>query len=365
MQITHTEIYRFSIPMEPFTIATGTMDYAQNVFVRIYTDADIYGVGECSAFPYITGETQETCLAMARDFARLWKGHNPLNIEKRLKQLNDFTAGNTTIKSAFDMALYDIAAKHAGLPLYRYLGGKKRSVETDITIGLNKPETMAAKALEFVDKGANTLKVKLGMGADDDILRIKMIRDAVGYDVKLRIDANQGWSFDDAVTALVGMEPFDIEFCEQPMRTWYNDRLPALKKLSPIKLMADESVYNHHDARMQINARACDYVNIKFAKTGGIFEATKINEVTANEGIACMMGGMLESRIALTAQLHFVYASPNIQFFDMDTPLLGHKTDPCIGGAQYDGFYLDMPEATGIGADAHDDFLKNCDKWVI
>ena len=125
MQITHTDIFRFSIPMVPFAIATGTMNFAQNVFIRIHTDSGIYGVGECSAFPMIVGETQETCLAMAKDFAAIWKGKDPLQIEERLADLHNFTAGNTTIKSAFDMALYDIAAKKADQPLYKYPGRRK------------------------------------------------------------------------------------------------------------------------------------------------------------------------------------------------------------------------------------------------
>src|SRR4051812_5742532 len=140
MKITHTDIYRYSIPMKPFAIATGTMHYAQNVFIRVFTDEGNMGAGECSAFPYITGETQETCLAMARDFALLWKGKHPLDITGRLQELDAFAAGSSTIKSAFDMALYDISAKASNVPLYQFLGGTKRIVETDITIGIGPVE---------------------------------------------------------------------------------------------------------------------------------------------------------------------------------------------------------------------------------
>ena len=104
--------------MHPFTIATGTMDYAQNILIKIFTDAALVGIGECSAFPMIVGETQNTCYEMAKDFATLWKGKDALNIDDRLKELHLFTAGNNTIKSAFDMALYDIAAQNANMPLY-------------------------------------------------------------------------------------------------------------------------------------------------------------------------------------------------------------------------------------------------------
>ena len=365
MIITQIDIYRFSIPMVPFTIATGTMDHAQNVFIRVHTDAGFYGVGECSAFPMIVGETQDTCLIMAQEFAKLWKGRDALDIEARLQQLHDFTAGNTTIKSAFDMALYDIAAKNAGLPLYKFLRGEKREVESDITIGIAEPEIMAKKAIEFKNSGAHILKVKLGKGATTDVERIRQIRNAVGPDMQIRIDANQGWSFDAAVYALQALDEYDIAFCEQPMRTWYDDRLPELMHLSPVKIMGDESIYNHHDARKQINSHSCDYINIKMAKSGGIFEAKKIHDLAAAHGIACMMGGMLESRIALSSKLHFVYASPNIKFYDMDTCMLGHKEDPCVGGVTYRGYSLDIADAVGIGADADDRYLEKCEKFVV
>lgn len=363
LTITKIDVYRFSIPMEPFTIATGTMDYAQNVFIRVHTSGGFYGVGECSAFPMIVGETQDTCLIMARAFSGLWIGRDALDIDVRLQQLHSFASGNTTVKSAFDMALYDIAAKNAGLPLYQFLGGEKRVVETDITIGIDIPGIMAEKALVFKQSGAHVLKVKLGKDAPEDVERIRQIRESVGGDIKIRIDANQGWDFDSAVYGLQSMAKYDIEFCEQPMRTWYDDRLPALMKQSPVKIMADESVYSHHDARKQINSGSCDYINIKMAKSGGIFEAKQIHDLAASKGIICMMGGMLESRIALSAKLHFVYASPNIKFYDMDTCMIGHLEDPCVGGATYNGYLLNIDDTPGIGADADDAFLAKCEKF--
>ena len=363
--ITKIDIYRFSIPMEPFTIATGTMDYAQNVFIRVHTSAGFYGVGECSAFPPIVGETQDTCLIIAREFAKLWIGKDALDIPGCLQQLHNLIAGNTTIKSAFDMALYDIAAKNAGLPLYKFLGGEKRIVESDITIGIASPQVMADKALMFKASGAKILKVKLGKNAVEDVERIKQIRGAVGNELKIRIDANQGWSFEDAVFALQALEKYDIEFCEQPMRTWYDDHLPELMNLSPVKIMADESVYNHHDARKQINSNSCHYINIKLAKSGGIYEAKQIHDLAAAKDIACMMGGMLESRIALSAKLHFVYACPNIRFYDMDTCMLGHLEDPCVGGVIYDGYKLAIDDTPGIGADADEEFLEKCERFTV
>jgi L-alanine-DL-glutamate epimerase-like enolase superfamily enzyme len=365
MKITHINIYRFSIPMEPFVIATGTMDYAQNVFIRIYTDTEYYGVGECSAFPMIVGETQETCLVMAKEFARLWKGKSPEDIEERIQDLHNFTAHNSTIKSAFDMALYDLNAKIKGLPLYKFLKGQKRIVETDMTIGIGSPDEMTEAAIRYQSQGARVLKIKLGKKPELDLQRIQKIRKGVGKDMILRIDANQGWDFEEALYCLNGMNNLNIEFCEQPMRTWYDDKLPELKKKTSIKIMADESCYNHHDARKLINSQSCNFINIKFAKSGGINEGLKIHDIALKAGVSCMIGSMLESRIALSANLHFAYACEGIKYFDLDTCLLGHLIDPVRGGVTYQGFFLDIPDNPGIGADADEDFLKSCENWTI
>jgi L-alanine-DL-glutamate epimerase-like enolase superfamily enzyme len=313
----------------------------------------------------IVGETQDTCLAMAREFAKVWKGKDALDIEARIQDLHHVAAHNPTIKSAFDIALYDLAAKAASLPLYKFLGGEKRIIETDMTIGIDSAAEMSKLALSYQKKGATILKIKLGKKPDDDVERMQKIREAVGPEMTLRIDANQGWDFDASLKCLHGMKDLNIEFCEQPMRTWYDDSLPELRKKSPIKIMADESCYNHHDARKLINSESCDYINIKFSKSGGINEGLKIHKVASDAGIPCMIGSMLESRIALTANLHFTYACNNIKFFDLDTCLLGHLIDPVRGGVTFKGYFLDLPVTPGIGADADEEFLKSCEKITI
>lgn len=351
--------------MVPFTIATGTMEFAQNLFIRIHTSEGIVGVGECSAFPMIAGETQATCYEMAKDFARLWKNKPADQIEDRLQELDLFTAGNYTAKSAFDLALYDIAAKAANQPLYRFLGGEKKEIESDLTIGIDTPQKMGETAMAFKAKGVNMIKVKLGKQVKDDVERIKQIRNAIGDQIVLRIDANQGWSYDDALAALTGLGQYNIQFCEQPMRKWNDERLPELCKLSPIPLMADESVFTHHDAERIIRNNACAYINIKFAKSGGIHEAIKINAVAEKNNIACMMGGMLESRVALTAKVHFAMAKKNIRFYDLDTCLLGHLTDPVTGGVTYSGMRLQLTDVPGIGADVDNSYLETLEQVVI
>jgi L-Ala-D/L-Glu epimerase len=366
MKIYKIQIYKYSIPMYPFTIATGTMEYAQNILLKIHTNDGIIGFGECSAFPMIVGETQNTCYEMAKDFAKIWKGKDALMIEERMEELHLFTAYNSTIKSAFDMALYDIAAQQANLPLYIYLGGTIKEMLTDITVGIGTPEIMASQAKAFVDNGATILKIKLGKDVATDVARIKAIRESIGNTITIRIDANQGWSFKDAKEALTQLGKYNIELCEQPMRIYNDHHLPELIKISPIKIMADESVYNHHDALRLIHNKSCDYINIKFAKSGGILEAKKIIEAASKYNIPCMMGGMLESRVALTAFAHFAAANDQIIFYDMDTCMLGHKIDPVIGGVTYNGYTVQLPEhIIGIGASVDEAFLKNCESIEV
>lgn len=365
MQITSIDIYKYSIPMVPFTIATGTMHYAQNLLIRVHTNEGITGTGECSAFPMIVGETQATCFEMAKEFATIWKQKNPLDITTRMQELDLFTARNYTAKSAFDLALHDIAAQHAGKPLYAFLGGTRKTIISDLTIGIDSPEAMAKQALAFVENGVDTIKVKLGKKAADDIERIKAIRNAIGYTTAIRIDANQGWTYEDAVSALTALGTYQIEFCEQPMRTYNDELLPALCKISPIPIMADESVYTHQDAERIIRNNACHFINIKFAKSGGIAEATRINEVAEKNNIPCMMGGMLESRLALTAKVHFAMSRKNIVFYDLDTCLLGHKVDPVTEGVQYKGLELILSDQPGIGASVDPEFLSSLETISI
>jgi L-alanine-DL-glutamate epimerase-like enolase superfamily enzyme len=263
------------------------------------------------------------------------------------------------------MALYDLAAKNAGLPLYKYLGGKIKDIESDLTIGIDTPENMAETAAKFIADGVRMIKVKLGKDPATDIARIQKIREAVGSNIILRIDANQGWSYNDAVTALTGLAKYDIQFCEQPMRTFNDHLLPALCAISPIAIMADESVYTHHDAQRIIESKACASINIKLAKSGGIKEALAINKVAEAAGIPCMLGGMLESRLALSAKVHLAMSLDNIKFYDLDTCLLGHKIDPVTGGAIYKGMHLELNDAPGIGADVDPAFLQTLEHVII
>jgi len=359
------DIYKLSIPLaRPYWTALGLFDHANNVLVRIHSSEGVCGIGEGCPDAFTTGETQEVDFEVAKLLGQLLIGKNPLAIEARTKEMNSHLVHNTTIKSAFDMALYDLLAKRAGLPLYALLGGEKRTLQTDMTVGLDTSEAMAQEALEIMGHGFPSIKVKLGTNRNDDVARIRAIREAVGEDTPLRLDANQGWDLVTSVATLRDLARFEIQFCEEPVAHWNNEALRQVREKSPIPIMADESLSDHHDAFRLASMGACDYFNIKLAKSGGIHTALKINAIAESAGIQCMVGCMDETRLGLSAAAHFVSARPNIVFADLDAALYLAE-DPVIGGITYDGGTIILPDAPGHGADIEPEVLETLESVSI
>ena len=365
LRITDVDIFQAKIPMiAPFRISIGVISEGEYLFVRINTDIGISGWGEATPTTMITGDTQAINAAAARTLAQLMLGKNPLDIEGRITDMSRFMAFNSSVRAAFDLALHDVAGKVAGLPLYALLGGGKRALKTDMTIGLNDPETMAKQAVEFKRGGAPAIKVKLGTTADEDVQRIDCIRKAIGDELPLRVDANQGWDFPTAFEVLRRLGASGIQYCEQPIAHWDLDGLRRLRERVSIPIMADESVFDHRDAFKLTAGGCCDYLNIKLAKSGGIHTALKINAVAEACGTACMLGCMMETRLGLTAAAHLVSARPNIRYADLD----GHfqlKEDPIIGGALWDRGTITLPDDPGIGAEVDPAFLEGCEHETV
>jgi L-alanine-DL-glutamate epimerase-like enolase superfamily enzyme len=365
LTISAVEIFRLDVRNQrPFRIALGVLEAATNLLVRVHASDGTYGMGEAAPIWYIAGETQATDVAAARTLAQLLLNRDPLDIETRLRELDAFLVGNTTVKSAFDMALHDLAGKHAGLPLYALFGGPRRSFEIDLTIGIDTPEIMGREALDIQARGFSAIKVKLGTGHAEDVARIRAIRAAVGAAIPLRIDANQGWDPVTALAILRDLAPYGIQYCEQPVAHWNTAGLKHLRDHSPIPIMADEALFSPHDAFRLASQGACDYFNIKLAKSGGLHAALEINAIAEAAGIPCMMGSMAETRLGLTAAAHLVSARPNIAFANLDTHFF-HAEDPVIGGVTCAQGWMSVPEAPGLGADIRPEVLRTLAKETI
>lgn len=359
--ISKIDIIKLAVPLvAPFRIALGVMTSANVIVIRIHTDAGLDGVGEgCPAW-FVSGETPEIAIESAKRYARVLIGKNPLAIHARLAELDASLTHNTAVKSAFDLALYDLLGKQAGLPLYALLGGQNQVIYSNITIGINAPDVMARQARAIKDAGATMLKVKVGTGKADDVARLKAIRAALG-EMVIRIDANQGWDVPTAIATLQALAQYDIQYCEQPVPYWDHEGMRRVREHSPIPIMADEAIFDSHDAFRLARMGACDYFNIKLAKAGGIHGALKINAVAESAGIKCMLGGMAETRLAVTAGAHLLAARPNIAFADLDSPL-HHTEDPISGGVKFDrDGRVELSDAPGLGADVKPEALEKAE----
>jgi len=357
IQIQDVEIYPYNVSMiEPFRVALSTITSAENVLVRLRTREGVVGWGEASPYSPVTGETQAVDLAVGKDLANFVRGRDPFTLSAIVSDMDGFTPSNTSIKAALEMAVWDICGKLAGQPVYKLLGAYRDSFETDITIGMGTPEEMAKKATKYVQDGFKTLKVKLGDGPEPDTQRMKAIRDAIGYSIKLRTDANQGWTAAETVRALRMMEKYQMQICEQPVPYWDVEGLKFSRDNSPTPIMADESVHSPHDALAIVRENAVDCINIKLMKSGGLLRGVQIATVAASAGVTCMVGCMEETRLALTAGAHLVCSQKNIVYADLDG-FLELSVDPVIGGMQMKDGIVTLPNTPGLGVDIDPAFL--------
>jgi L-alanine-DL-glutamate epimerase-like enolase superfamily enzyme len=364
--ITKIEIIDLDIPYpHPFKIALAVMNSARNIIVRIHDSDGLIGVGEGCPPRFVTGEAPETAFEAAKLYAQILIGKNPLEIDTRLRELEQYMLKNPAIRCTYDLALYDLLAKHAELPLYALLGGEKKVIYSNRTIGIDSPEKMAATAKQHVENGTKAIKVKVGTGKAEDIARIRAIREAIGSGVPLRLDANQAWDEITAINILTALAEYEIEVCEQPLPYWNVEGLKRVRERSPIAIMADESIFGTHDAFRLASLGAVDYFNIKLAKSAGIHGALKIHAIGEAAGIKCMLGGMSESLIGVSAGAHLICACPNISLHDLDSPF-HFVEEPSIGGVDFQSNgTVTLTNAHGHGADVKDEWMEKSRRTVI
>ncbi len=350
---------------EPFRIATMTVDVAQCVFAAVHTDDGRTGWGEANPYWRIVGETQSTVLAAGRELARVLLGQDADAVEARARDMSGFLAGNPTVRSMFDMALWDLVGQRAGLPLYALWGGSSRPIPTDRTVGINTPAKMADSALGFASRQFPAIKLKIGREPLVDIDAVKSVRRKIGTGIPLRVDANQGFSTTHAAYVLRALEHEGIEYCEQPVNAHDVDGMAWVRSRTQVPIMADESVFTASDALRLIRASACDYMNVKLSKTGGILEALNVSSVAAAAGIRCGIGCMTESRLGLTAAAHVAQASSNFVFADLDGADF-HAEDPILGGMTYgSNGTVRTPDSPGLGAAPSPEFLERCESFTL
>lgn len=332
MKITQIGIYPISIPLKkPFRIALGTSYQYEGALVKLLTDSELYGWGEAAPSKRITHETQATVLSALERIKPLVVGKNPLEIEKIMTEVDRKISGNTSAKAAIDLALHDILGKYLGLPIKTMFGDDKSEIKTSVTISIKDLEEVIQEALKLISQKVKIIKLKIGTQPEKDIEKVKALRQAIGYQTRLRLDANQGYSVKQAIGVLKALERYEIEFIEQPVQAKDIAGLREVRNNTSIGIMADESVHSPLDAVELIKSEAADLINIKLMKSGGLRNALKIAEIAQAAGIICMVGCMLETKVGITAGLHLALGKKIVRHADLD----GHldlKVDCVKGG---------------------------------
>lgn len=346
--------------VRPFVTAVRTATAIDVVLVEARDSDGRSGWGEAPTSWRVTGESRESVSAAVE---------GPLT-EGALGRPTDDPAAtsgllarrlarNSAARMAVDCALYDLAAQSAGVPLYRYLGGENGTVRTDMTISAGLPgaddDAIIATALAHRDGGFGTLKVKVGAGGDDTSV-LRRLRAELGPDVVLRVDANQAWSGEQAVSVISGWEDsgLGIQLVEQPVAMDDLDALEFVTRHVQTPILADESVWSTRDLTEVIRRGAADLVNIKLAKTGGLTEAIRMAELARQHDVTVIIGCMMESHVGISAAaslacaLESTSAATRGGAHDLDAGLwLRHS--PVTGGAAYRRDVVGLPDSAGLG----------------
>jgi len=353
MKITGFELGKLRVPLKtPFKTALRTVDHMEDVVIVLETDTGHRGFGSAPATAVITGETHGSIIEAIRTvILPAIQGEDIRNLNHIIELIQHSMFKNFSAKAAVEIAVYDLFAQSFDAPLYQVLGGGEPVLSTDITISVDYIDKMVRDAVNAVESGFEALKIKVGKDLRVDIERVKAVHAAVGDKALLRLDANQGWTPKQTVSALRELEAagVELEFVEQPVRGDDVEGMRYVTERVSTPVMADESTFGPKEVIELIQMRGADIINIKLMKTGGISNAIKIADIAAIYEVPCMMGCMLETSIGVSAAAHVAVAkSSSITRVDLDAPSLA-MINPVAGGVRFDGPEISITDAPGLG----------------
>lgn len=350
MKIKNITISTLKLPLNrTFKTAVRTANSLEDLLVRIETD-ELIGYGTAPAATAVTGDTIEGMTTLMHEVV-IPNLINKDALDRDAIYQNVFPkiTEQHGVKMAVDLALFDLAAKAKGVPLYHFLGGQNQPLVTDVTISCGDKQAVKNNVDDALAKGFTTLKVKLGNNVKDDIAVCQLLADLLNDTIIVRFDANQGWSCADTLLFLDELQHIDlnVEFIEQPVAA---DDLQSMQKIterSAWPVVADESVFSLQDAQSVLQKNAANIVNIKLAKCGGIANAFKIKQLADEFGVECMLGCMMESPVGIAAAAHFALAS-GIRKIDLD-PIDWVPTDAYAGLLDFSNATIRLSDRIGLG----------------
>ncbi|GAB1724779.1 MAG: putative Muconate cycloisomerase [Nitrospira sp.] len=347
--IQRIEIWPVDIPItDPFVVATGARVTAQNLFMRVTLHDGTQGIGEAAPFPEVGGEDRTSCLTAAMELAAGMVGQSAADYERLADRLNEQAPHSPAARCGLETALLDAYCRTQGIPLWQLWGqADVRERDTDITIPICNLDKTLALARGWYAHGFRLFKMKVGTDVEEDILRLQAVHDALPA-IGFIGDGNQGFSREDCIRFAGGVKEFGgrLVLLEQPVIRDDLEGLQAIRHLTGIPVAADESVRSLDDARRVVGMQAADYINIKIMKTG-VIEARRIAAFTRSAGLRLMIGGMLETRVAMGCSFSLVLGLGDFDVLDLDTPLL-LSTDPITGGYRYHGPRLQPWHEAGL-----------------
>ena len=353
MRISGITSWGEAVPLlQPYEVSSMRIEVVYLFFVRLSTDEGVQGVGSASPAEDVTGESPDACRTALSVKRLSWLGErDPRDLDELALELEHSHLATPAARAAVDMALHDLVARSEGVPLVDLLGRCHEVLPTSVTIGISSVEETLAEAEGFLGRGFRCLKVKTGRAFEEDVERLTRLRENVGLEVSIRIDANQGYTVEEARSLGDLAGDLHLELIEQPLPAALDPGMRTLPASIRRITAADESLHSEDDARdLSQDPAACGIFNIKLMKCGGIRPALAIAEIAQSAGIDLMWGCNDESVVSIAAAIHAAYACPNTRYLDLDGSF-DLARDPGRNGFVVEEGCLRLLDRPGLGVD--------------
>lgn len=365
MKITKIKIRAVNIPLlKAYTISTvGTVSHTQSIVVELFTDQGVIGIGESDPDPMFSGESQQTVMtALETLLGPVVLGRNPLDIEALHARMNAVCLRNNFAKGAIDLACHDILGKTMNAPVFKLFGGElNQRIDVLWSLGSDSVEANVQDALKKIDEGYTSIGLKVGtLSPEEDIARVKAVREAVGDSIHIRCDANQAWTETVAIPTIQRMAEYNISMIEQPAPAWDIAGMARIRAAVNVPVAVDEGFSSPRDALKLVEAQAADIYSIKTTKMGGLLPSRKAAAIIEAAGHKIYINSMIEMGVSVMSGLNFAVSNPNLT-------TCGHalnsvrrvQDDILLDPVEYEGGQILAPSnRVGLGAELDQEKMK-------